>query len=452
MSEKLSLYVDGMLDDAEARQLEGYIATHPEAARELSMLRTIQKGLKASPSVPENAWFWLQLSGALEERRAEKAGALKRWTRRYWSAGLVTAGAAALAVVLVIREGDTFRSYYQEKKSQVAQVYESGLMKGAIMPLFASVDKEKVLQFALNGNLPLDSANTLQVAKGEGGSYKVEIGRKAPKPTMTLPEFYAAIDATPAQHQIVDSILNYGKAKIQNAVLVGEKDEIAIHADIARLNRMMVSTIAECLEPAQRVHFRQMLADHDAPYTVVKNDLPPAPPEKIFRRMAAIPHTNRYVVIAGDSVSFADMPGDVERLMEHAELVRREMPKLKAVQEMVQQFAERRLRFEQKMLQERTPLRVFGGEDVLTIQFEENGGFMPGQRMDEELVQPRPRTSTKAQRTQKLMPGDWRMMNREKRIDLDAVIGAQQERQQQLEEQRLRQQQRQEKRKPGLEL
>ncbi|HLP15621.1 MAG TPA: hypothetical protein VK470_05150 [Bacteroidota bacterium] len=454
VSEKLSMYVDGMLDDAEARQLEEYIAAHPDAARELAMLRTIKKGLKESPRVPENSWFWLQLSGTLEERRAQKTGVLKRWTQRWWSAGLVTAGGLAVALVLVLKEGDSFRTFFQEKKDQVAQVYSNGIMKGAIMPLLSSIDKEKVLQFALFGNLALDSTNTLKVAKGEGESYKVEIGRTPmTKKKITLPEFYAAINATPEQSEVVDSILNYGAAKIENAVLVGEKDEIAIHADIAQLNRVMVSTIAEVLEPAQRVHFKKMLSENDAPYAVVKANAPPVSPEKIFKRMASIPRSNRYVVIAGDSVSFADMPGDVERFRVHAEHLQRTLPKLRAVQEMMQQFADRRLRFEQKMLQERHPLRISGNEDVLTIQFEENQGFAPAP-FDEEIVQPRVHVQGCAAKNQKALPNDWRSLNRDKQIDLDAVIGAQQERQEQMEEQRQKQheQQLKQKRKANIEL
>jgi hypothetical protein len=444
------MYVDGMLDDAEARQLEEYIAAHPEAARELAMLRTIQKGLRQSPRVPENSWFWLQLSGTLEERRAQKSAALKRWTQRWWSAGLVTAGAAAIAVVLFLKQGDAFRSFIQEKKEQVAQVYSSGLLKGAIMPLLSSIDKEKVLQFALFGNLSLDSTNTLRVAKGEGETYKVQIERQAPAQKITLPEFYAAIDATPEQHEVVDSILNYGREKIQNAVLVGEKDEIAIHADIAQLNHTMVSSIAECLGPVQRAHFKKMLADNDAPYAVVKDNLPPMSPEKIYRRIASLPRSNKYVVITGDSVAFADMPGAAERFMAHAERVQRALPNLKAVQEMMQQFAERRIRFEQRMYSDQSPVRVTGDENVLTIQFEENGG-LPPEPMDQQLVQPRLHVSGHPQKSQKAGPNDWRSLNREKRIDLDAVIGAQQERQEQLEQQR-QQQHEQQRRKKNIEL
>ncbi len=437
VTEKLSLYIDGMLDDAESRQLEEYVAVHPEAARELSQLRAIQKGLKTAPRAPENSWFWLQLSGALDERRVRSSDA---WKKPWWlSAGLITAGTAAVLAILLMKEGDSLNTFVQEKKEQVAQVYAGGLMKGAIMPLLSSIDKEKVLQFALFGNLDLDSTNTLQVAKGETGGYTMELGHTPAKKKISLPQFYAAIGATPAQHDVVDSILNYGKMKMQNAVLVGERDEIAIHADIAQLNRMMVSTIAASLEPVQRVRFQKILAENGALYSVAKNDAPSAPPDKIFKRIAALPRSNRYVVITGDSVGFAEMPSDVERFMaQSASVQQTAAPKFRAMGDRMRQLAERRMSIEQKLFSERSPLRVFGNDQVLTIQFDENAGPV-FETSDEEAPQPRqhPVARTKAGQ-QKPVPGDWRLLNRDKKIDLDAVIGSQEER---IEQQRQQQKQ-----------
>ncbi len=457
VTEKLSLYIDGMLDDAEARQLEVYIAAHPEAARELAQLRMIQKGLKAAPRVPDDSWFWLQLSSRIDERQSRASDS---WKQRWWMpAGLVTAGLAAVFVFMLVTERGTLTAYFQEKTEQVAQVYSNGLIKGAIMPLISSIDKENVLQFALFGNLALDSTNTLQVAKGEGDSYKVELGRGTARKKFTLPQFYAAIGATEAQHEVVDSILNYGKAKIQKAVLVGERDEIAIHADIAQLNRMMVSTIAASLEPVQRVRFQRILAENDAPYVVAHDNAPSATPEKIFKRIAALPRSNRYVVITDDSVGFADMPSDVDRLMAHAQRVEPlAAPRLRAVGEMMQQLTERRMHIEQRLFSEQTPLRVFGGNQVLTIQFEENG--MPSfGGFTEELAQPRQRPVLKTKNTpvKPPMPGDWRTLNSEKKIDLDAVIGNQEERieearrEQKLREQKLEEMKKQQ-RKSNIEL
>jgi hypothetical protein len=440
VTEKLSLYIDGMLDDAEARQLEEYCAAHPQAARELAQLRGIQKGLKTAPRAPENSWFWLQLSGAIEERQTRK---VEPWKRPWWlSAGVLTAGAAVAVAVLFFKEGDTLSTFVKEKQQQVAQVYSHGLMKGAIMPLLSSIDKEKVLQFALFGNLDLDSTNTLTVAKGEGDIYTVELGRQSARKKITLPQFYAAIGATQAQHEVVDSILNYGKSKIQNAVLVGERDEIAIHSNIAQLNRLMVSTIAASLEPVQRVRFQKILAENDAPYVVARDNAPSAPAEKIFKRIASLPRSNRYVVITNDSVGFADMPTDEERFMvqtAHAEQAT--APRFRAMGDMMRQLAERRMRIEQHLFSERSPLRVSGNDQVLTIQFEEGAGPVFDSVTEEQML-PRPRALPRVKSAAaKPMPNDWRMLNREKKIDLDAVIGNQEERVEQQREQQKQQQQ-----------
>jgi len=78
---------------------------------------------------------------------------------------------------------------------------------------------------------------------------------------------------------------------------------------------------------------------------------------------------------------------------------------------------------------------------VLTIQFEENG--MPSfDGFTEELVQPRRRPVLKTKAAPvKPVPNDWRTLNREKKIDLDAVIGNQEERiEQARREQKLREQ------------
>ena len=101
---KLSDYVRGELSAAEARQIETYLAEHPEAADDLEAVRSVlELSADIGSTEPPDALFAAARSNALEairaedERKAQQAGFWQRLPQPVYLSGL----AAVLAAVVV---------------------------------------------------------------------------------------------------------------------------------------------------------------------------------------------------------------------------------------------------------------------------------------------------------------------------------------------------------------
>ena len=101
---KLSDYVRGELSAAEARQIETYLAEHPEAADDLEAVRTVlELSADIGTAEPSDALLAAARTNALEairaedERKAQQAGFWQRLPRPVYLSGL----AAVLAAVVV---------------------------------------------------------------------------------------------------------------------------------------------------------------------------------------------------------------------------------------------------------------------------------------------------------------------------------------------------------------
>ena len=68
---KLSLYLDGALDEESRNRFEEYLAGNPDAAEELQRWKKQQQLLRSKPAVQPNEWFWQKLSHRLEGERSK---------------------------------------------------------------------------------------------------------------------------------------------------------------------------------------------------------------------------------------------------------------------------------------------------------------------------------------------------------------------------------------------
>ncbi len=311
LSTKLSLYLDDALGVREKSELETYLAEHPEAKKELEELRAVRNYLIQKAPLKHNDWFWPLLSLKLERTGKEEKNVLP-FRRKF----LPVAVPLSLAVAVIIGVGiflqrDSLFKFYSEKKEQVQHAYESGIIQGKILPLFTNLNKDQVLQFALFGTLPLDAqAHTaLRIDESKNSGYRIEIAKnnKQTTPAVTASEFYSALDMSPNQHQIVDSILGSAKERIQSSVFVGENNSLAIHAELVNFNKMVMSNIAAALRPPQRVRFKKYLEDRRAPFTFVANIAPPVAPQNIYRAINKTPANDRYLILTPDTICFSEI-------------------------------------------------------------------------------------------------------------------------------------------------
>ena len=323
LSLTLSSYIDGALPEHERKELEAYLLTHPDAQRELAELKNLKHLVSSKPRLAPDAAFWTRLSVSLEKHREGEQNLLpfpRKFLPAVISVGLV---AGLVVAVLTIQNRLPLLQFFNEKTSAVKQVYNEGILKGSILPLFSHIDKNQVLQFALFGVLPLDAnaETALRVDEKAEKGYRIEVGRPVNDKLrrVTMDEFLTEVRPTAEQKGTIDSLLNYVRHRIEGSVLVGEIDVVSINADLAQLYRVMVARIAACRETPQRARFGKLLVSKDAPYMISTKRYVPAKPEKIFENIRRIPHEDHFVVVTPETLLYSQLNVDLGRIRREVE-------------------------------------------------------------------------------------------------------------------------------------
>ncbi len=392
-SYKLSLYIDGNLPEPEAKEFEHYLEEHPDAAKELRELRAMKQMLQDKAKLPVSIGFWTRLSVALDRLKAEEHNLLpfpKRFVPLAAALGIVSMVAVG---VILFREREPLLEYLSEKTEQVQQVYEGSLLKGAITPLLANIDKDRVLQFALFGTLSLDdkSETALRVDETAQQGYRIEVGKPAEKkiPALTVKEFYDEIKPTLKQEQVIDSLLRLTKKQLESSVLVAENQALAINPSLPELGRVTVSSIAASLEPHQRVRFERFLHARNAPYAVVASQSKAAQPHDVFVKLQNPTRPGRFVILTPETLVVHQLEIDIDSLREE---IHRTIPPINVridFDRFAQQF--RRLKPDQGLVVVGTqPMRVKRNEGSFSIEYETKSEEQP--MADDIIRSVRPRS------------------------------------------------------------
>ncbi len=348
LQQTLSLYIDGRLDVAARAAFEEYLAAHPDVQREVEAWKKQRELLQSKKSIAPNAWFWQKLSLKLEEHeRAHKS--VFPFSKKYLP---VAASLAAVIVVLlgvlVFQQRSSLQRYFFEKKEYVDQIYHKNILEGKLFPLFTNLNKDQVLQFALFGTLPLDAQakTALRVDENKKDGARIEFAENAARqhPSVTVDELYKEIEATPAQHRTVDSILSSARDRIQESVFLGDNKSLAVHADLAKFNRTMISHIVASLESGQRMRFQRFLVSSHSPYTFVDQPAPPADAPVVRGAEAPqIPSMEQFVVITPDSCTIANVNISVQEIQRRMEMSSQEFRSMdERAHALMREFASRR--------------------------------------------------------------------------------------------------------------
>ena len=227
----LSLYLDGALDEEARNRFEEYLESNPDAAMEFERWKKQQQLLKSKPGIQSNEWFWQKLSIRLEQQKS-KPETVYPFSRKYVPlAASLTVLIAAFGGMVLFQQRSLLTKFFSEEKEQVQQLYQGNILQGKLIPLFTNLDKDQVLQFALFGTLPLDAQakTALRVDESKENGTRIEFAKNETRqhPPVTVEQFCRDIDATPAQHRSVDSILSTARDKIQESVFLGENKSLA---------------------------------------------------------------------------------------------------------------------------------------------------------------------------------------------------------------------------------
>jgi hypothetical protein len=149
---------------------------------------------------------------------------------------------------------------------------------------------------------------------------------------------------------------------------------------------MMVTNIASCLEPLQRVSFERLLEANNAPYTVTAKSVPQGNAGRYFQHIPKFPQGDRFVIITPDTMMYSQIHIDFDSLRRQMEanFVASEIRRtamLKKIMAREFQRLPRNVHFP-------IPDQIFNGEEFFSVEINVPGEEDSQQQMH-VVVQPR---------------------------------------------------------------
>jgi hypothetical protein len=396
----LSQYVDGILSEQDMKKVESLLAADMSARQHVAELKRLKILLASKPKLNPDIGFWTRFSVAMEEQKEEEHNLLP-FPRKFIPA--ITVMVTAIFIVLgsfVIQNRMQFVQFLSTKSQAVREVYEKNILQGSLLPFFSKVDKESALQFSLFGTLPLDnkSETTLRVDEQSEKGYRIEVGNNFNSNTkaVTFNRFVAEVKPSAKQKKIIDSLLELTGRRIESSVLIGENNTLAIAPDLPKLNRLMVTSIASCLEPLQRVNFERLLQASNAPYTVTAESVPVGKGVNYSQSIPKFPQGDRFVIITPDTMIYSQIHIDFDSLRRQMEEnfanadVRREA--------MLKKIMAREFQHIPNNVQIPLPDQIFGGGEFFSVEINVPSGEDNQQQMH-VVVQPRYRKNLLGQKS-----------------------------------------------------
>jgi hypothetical protein len=319
----ISRAIDGDLTDDEQRQFDERLARDEVFRAEVESRRRLQTLVRRMPGLAADDGFVNRVMTTLPARERE-AGDLLPFPRRYLPvAALAVTAVVAVATFMVLESRIPLLRFWEQQSATVREAYEQTVAQGNFWPLLGDLDDDRTIQFAFTGTLPIDEEKgaTLKVDDRAKDGYRIEVQRDAarPKREVTVAEFMSAVKPSELQRRALDSVLNAAREELQTAVLVGANDEVAIKADLRRLNRAMVSGLAAVLEPEQRAKMSRFMTVREAPYVLFGSDAEPSTSQEIIREMRAPRERHEFVVLRPDSLLIRRYHVDAAELNRQAE-------------------------------------------------------------------------------------------------------------------------------------
>jgi len=390
MDRLLSQYIDGRLTENELQKVESLLSQDMSAQRRLKELKQLKDLLISKTKLTPDIGFWTRFSDVLEQPKKDENNFLP-FKRKFVPVMSATAAVVAVVVViLVFQNRIQLLNYFTEKSQVVKEVYEKNRLQGQLLPLFSKVDKDRALQFSLFGTLPFDdnSKAELRVDEQSKKGYRIEVGKDLKNKTkpVTFDHFLAEVKPTSKQKQLIDSLLELTSRRIESSVLIGENDVVAIAPDFPNINKMMVTNIAACLEPNQRIQLERLLEANDAPYTISVQSGRVIRDDRIFQSIPQSPRDNRFVIITPDTMMYSQLYIDFDSLRKQMEenliafKLRRE--------EMLKRMMGKEFQHMQRNVLYSQPVQSFGNEELFNVEIN-----VPAEKIDQQqmhvLIQPR---------------------------------------------------------------
>jgi hypothetical protein len=260
--EFLSGYIDGTLSEENKRFVEETLLKNPEWRKRYEQLRVLRSKMNLLSSPEDKPSLWPELSRRIQNEGKKSAPIEFIPSKLVPALTVLIMIVVGLASFLVTRNWDTVTEYFADTRSVVEDIYERGIIRGALQPLFDGISNDDLIRFAVSGVLTIPEAEGkgLKVESESDDRFGLEFADTDPaREAPSLSELYADLNVTEDQIWSIDSVLTDYKDVIRSSAFLTDGDEIVISPELAGLDKFILMSVAEFLNPEQRISFNKVL-------------------------------------------------------------------------------------------------------------------------------------------------------------------------------------------------
>ncbi len=260
--ELISAYIDGELEADQMRDVEETILSKPEWKKRYEEMRTLRSRMLSLPAEKQTKSLWPSLFRRLSDDKEKAAGITIIPDKLVPVVTVLLIIVVGLGSFYITRNWEAVTAYFDDTRAVVEDIYEQGIVRGALQPLFEGVTNDDLIRFAMSGILAIPEAEGqgLKVESDGDQQYEIEFAdaqdaRDAP----SLSELYTTLEVTPGQINAIDSILTEYKDIVRSSAFIAGDDEVVISPELAGLDKFIIAAVAEQLQPAQRIRLNTVL-------------------------------------------------------------------------------------------------------------------------------------------------------------------------------------------------
>ncbi len=298
----ISSYIDGTCKADEKEFVEKELLTQPQWKEYYRDLMRIRSGLQSIRHPFPQKNLWPAIIQNLTDRETGNTERPEVIPRR------LVPVATVLAMLVVgfgsftaVRNWNSISEYFSEKRALVEDIYDQGIIEGALRPLFTGLTNDDMLQFALSGTLTIPEAggHALHIDSDSPEQYDLEITDSiGTDRTPSFAEFTRDLDLSDLQKNKIDSVFAIFRDRIAQSAFIVEDREMMVSPDIVGLDKFILASVAHELKPAQRDKFNTILFSFNPELHIPSQEVP-LPTIVISRQSRAGEAAGHTDVVAG---------------------------------------------------------------------------------------------------------------------------------------------------------
>ncbi len=250
LTEQISAYIDRELNENEQHAVEEQLQKSATLRDTLNDLKSTSQSVSSLPPLDEDVWFETHLFEAINEKRTQKP---------FWDGYKKPVMAFSTLCILFMLffqfKPDFVKNILSEKSQALARLSNN------LKPLLfaTNLTTDDMFNFAFNKVIPLNKENNQVIKLGtnpQGQNYIEVKNADMANAQMDYRNFVNSLNLKPEQVNEMDKILDKYSDKIASAVLVDDKNTVAINSQIWNYHNQLRKELVDYAAQANPVAMR----------------------------------------------------------------------------------------------------------------------------------------------------------------------------------------------------